>query len=294
MDRSAELIYLRDVRDLELALHEIKKRLRREKDRNALLYQRLSFPIEKKKTSSGVIGSKLGNVLWIVFFVSFIAWEVWVFVSDLLNDRPQNYTAYIYLFVGLIVFLVWGLVSSLNADTISAHRPNSPEKSPAAAALPLEMDTADAQTLLTRSRDRIEVLEKDFQWAKEVLETFYDMNLLPYEYRNLHSVFYIYEYMSLLVQSLESVLVMPQLDEGIERIERKMESVIRSQIHDIMDLRKQEISSPDMVEKQAALLMHLSQTELNPADSMRYAQLSVNSSTAHAFFKSVPYLLEQE
>ena len=293
MDRSAELIYLRDVRDLELALHEIKKRLRREKDRNALLYQRLSFPIEKKKTSSGVIGSKLGNVLWILFFVSFTAWEVWVFVSDLLNDTPHNYTAYIYLFLGLVLFLVWGLVSSINSDTVSTRRP-SPETSPAAAALPLEMDTADAQTLLTRSRDRIEVLEKDFQWAKEVLETFYDMNLLPYEYRNLHSVFYIYEYMSLLVQSLESVLVMPQLDEGIERMERKMESVIRSQIHDIMDLRKQEISSPEMVEKQAALLMHLSQTELNPADSMRYAQLSVNSSTAHAFFKSVPYLLEQE
>lgn len=66
-------------------------------------------------------------------------------------------------------------------------------------------------------------LKEELEKVKTLLQEAYALNILASAYRNVVSVYYIYEYMSTSQASLEETLIHEHMENGIKRIESKLD-----------------------------------------------------------------------
>lgn len=297
MNRTAELLYLRDVRDLELTLNEIRRQKEQERKRSARLQKRLEDPDIDDPTPPPPNLRQKANWIVITAFVLFLAVEGALFLRDLMLHRPPRYSLIFFLVIGLFLFLVWTVITYLDEDTSPHSKRRSRREDLQNFVLePLNGETTrgDIEREVKRCQSRLRDLDRDTETAKRILGGYYNMGLLPQEYQNLASVYYLYEYLTLLIQPLSEVLSDPTLDERILKTQGKLETVIRTQDFEWKQRRRKEISAPEGVEQTEAMLMQISRTAYDVTEATQYAQLSVYYSAAFAFFSKAPYLLVSE
>ena len=120
------------------------------------------------------------------------------------------------------------------------------------------------------------------------------MNIIPVQYRNLASVIYLSDYMNSCEESFQMALLSTQIEEGIRRIERKLDaiaSLLVQQIYETRCLRAENKVAHDRMDKQnRQMLDRLSSVEKYSSDAAKYAQLSSNYSKASAYFSLATYL----
>ncbi len=123
-----------------------------------------------------------------------------------------------------------------------------------------------------------------------LLEETYKANLIPAPFlHRLAAVQYIYEYMSSAPVTLEHTLMSAQLEEGIKRIEAKLDIMISQQQEIAFQLRRQEANNRQMAIQNCEMLESLQNMERNTLAAAQYAQISASYNKTTAFFSTANY-----
>lgn len=130
--------------------------------------------------------------------------------------------------------------------------------------------------------------------AEELLDKFYDMNIIPGRYRFLAAVEYLYDFMSTSQASYTDMLLNVKLEEGIQRLEQRLDVII-SEVSDLIYetrcMRKDnEYMINQVIKQNKEMLQSLQRSESNSVEAAQYAQLAVNYSAANAYFSLATYL----
>lgn len=122
--------------------------------------------------------------------------------------------------------------------------------------------------------------------AEKLLEKSYGVNLIPKQFRDIYSIFYLYEYLSTSQESLQSAL----LHYNLEEIKTKMDEVIRLQSEIILQQAIQTAHLEEIQEQNTKMLRHAAETERNTALAAQYAQIAANNAEACAWIGVANYI----
>lgn len=128
------------------------------------------------------------------------------------------------------------------------------------------------------------------------MEEAYSLNILAKPYRNLPSVYYIYEYMSTSQASLEETFLHEHMENGFQRIGKKLDIIISQNEEIIFTNRQIEANTSKIVERTTEMLNKLQRslelqqrTEQNALEAAQYASICATYSKVNAFFSTANY-----
>ena len=307
MNRDAMVIYLRDVRDLEVAryqldqMHDKEKRaaereiaaLRRVKEK------RQEEPHEPMGRMPGfgvaclvlaLVAARVAVFCFSGFRELFVGLDNWL--SSLGSLIPLALALAFALAAITLIFFSIGFFSDDKEsyqEELAQVRAHNQEVDAAAAERQRQIDDATAAWSA-----RSKYLRDESAKAGDLLERYYALNVLPSQYRSLIPVCYIYEYMSTSQATLEDTLMHEHMENGFERLEEKLDEVIavvEEQVYETRCLRAENREQAQRLAAQNQLqLKLLERTEQNTADAARYAQLAECNTAACAYFELAAYL----
>lgn len=126
--------------------------------------------------------------------------------------------------------------------------------------------------------------------VQNLLEKYYAINIIPSPYRNLASLYYIYEYMSSSQATLEDTLFHEHMENGIQRILARLDYIIAQNRQIIFQNRIMEANSQKIISNTKSMLGSLEKIEGDVSLASKYAQLSACYNEANAYFSLATYL----
>ncbi len=297
MDRKVLLLYLKDIRDLEFAKYKIdmiyadEQRKYYETMNELQDYKTVEIPDEKKDnwSSDSYIGFLIGFIGLFMELIAFMQEGVKFFDF---GDAPVGLMVFALIFwnvicVGLIMFSIASVQNSAKAnkeDIENRKRYNQEVK------LANERNREMKPKVNYQWRKRSAYLKSEKSKVEALLQSYYGLNILANPYRNLASVYYIYDYMSSCQDSLKETLIHEHMENGIQRILEKLDDVIRSNEEMILRTRVLESHSKRIIEQNEELLK--SAERMNESNDLivENTALTANYSKANAYFSLANYL----
>lgn len=147
--------------------------------------------------------------------------------------------------------------------------------------------------------------------VENLLSDGYNMNIIPSPYRNLTSIYYIYDYMSTSQQTLEQTLLHERMENGIQRLESKINTIIVQNEKLIFNTRKilestEEVArnsrlmvqsmdqladyAETLVDSNVRILESCQRNERNTQQAAQYAAMASQYAEANAYFSLATYL----
>ena len=318
MDRDALLLYLKDLRDLEIAKRKIETIYDYEKEKyeekiNALSMKNF-YSVPKKRS-----GWSVGKVLGMLFFFIVGAFGTFFFIyrmafgtteravdggTTIVNGQTAHIINYettpigitvggVIMTIIMIIFIFIGIYIVL--DAISETKNNrinieDVEKHNEKEVLRVEHNSNISQQIQQQWKQRKSYLNEEYNKVNDLLESDYSINVLANQYRNLASIYYIYDYMSSSQETLKDTLIHEHMENGIQRILEKLDYIIEQNQHIIFESRILEAQNNKTIEQNERMLKSLQQTEINTSIAAQYAQISANYSEVNAYFSLANYL----
>ena len=297
MDRKVLLLYLKDIRDLEFAKYKIdmiyadEQRKYYETMNELHDYKTVEIPDEKKDnwSSDSYIGFLIGFAGLFMELITFMQEGVKFFDF---GDAPVGLVVFALIFwnvicVGLIMFSIASVQNSAKAnkeDIENRKRYNQEVK------LANERNREMKPKVNYQWRKRSAYLKSEKSKVEALLKNYYGLNILANPYRNLASVYYIYDYMSSCQDSLKETLIHEHMENGIQRILEKLDDVIRSNEEMILRTRVLESHSKRIIEQNEELLK--SAERMNESNDLivENTALIANYSKVNAYFSLANYL----
>lgn len=303
MNREALLLYLQNIRDLEVARYFLNRKYQMEKRNRQQQVEKLKFvkyvqvPEQPKKNdgvSIVVIGFIFAALCLYATYGSFSLAGSASGIAGLMN------------FIGwilLISFLVIIIATIVHIDTLK----NDYERRKKAYEDALFYNSQE-QKRHEKNKQKIASLNRTWyqyeDWyqgelkkIEPILNDFYSMNIIPKRFRNVSAMCYIYEYMSTSQESLSMALLDQHLEDGIRRIENKLNTIISDLTDLIYETRCLRQDSQQIIEQNKKnidqnnhMLESLQRTEQNTLQAAQYAELSADYSKANAYFSLATYL----
>lgn len=301
-DRNFLLLYMMNVRDLEVTkrcIQEIKKKEESQTIKKVKNILATEYWEEPKKPSPGhPAGAWICALIFLplgIFLLSKHRYWSYGGFDSLLNS--------LYEFLG-VIFIGASIISFIMAISFSIRKVSIMRNYSAECRKTDEHNKAEkakepeknrqADIIRTEWNDREAYFEGETKKAEDLLADFYSMNILPTQYRNLASACYIYDYMSSSNETLESTLIHEHMENGIQRIEAKLDKIIYQLQELVYETRciQQENQKfhNQMAEQNRRMLKSLKQTESNTLEAAQYSQLISNDMRTVAFFETVNYL----
>lgn len=141
----------------------------------------------------------------------------------------------------------------------------------------------------------------EYEQVRRLLQQAYSLNVIPNQYRNLASIYYIYDYMSSSQATLEETLMHEHMENGIQRILDKLDVIISQNEELILTARRIEANTRETAENTRRILDNeqrmiaaLERTEQNTADAAQAAAVAAQYSEINAFFTTAQYLDSQK
>ena len=306
MDRDAMVLYLRDVRDLEVVKHwteeTIEQEGRRVNNRVADLQndKHKTFTRSYDDAAEWVpLGINSFLLCIPVFLVRALILDTGI-LSAIFSISLLSWVTPCLLVIGVclvgagVIFFIrffWEKMKTAQRNDeekreVDEHNRNVDASRPAR--------LREAAKLQEDWRVRRAELKSQHKKANELLGELYDMNILAAPYRDLVHVAYIYEYMSTSQATLEDTLLHEHMEDGFNRMERKLDELIGAvnrNSAEICRLRAENNATQRRRDKaDRALLESLQRNEANTAEAARYARLNAGHSNTLAFFATVNYL----
>ena len=289
MNRGALLLYLQNVRDLEVAryvLNEKHGEKQVEYNRNYNYYYRepdlKQYPYEPMMEKCGKW--KIGIVCAVVLGIFNLVVRLWV------------------LAILAFAFVIYGIIHIVMAEKSNYERQFKYEYQYKVTHRQNEKAIADAKdrqrqgSVITANWNaECEEYEKNIEEIGNILTLFYDMNIIAKEYRgNLAALQYIYEVAESTQLPYEQICLQMKMEDGIRRVESKLNEIV-NKVEDLIfetrcvQMQQNEIVN-SLIEKNNKMLKTLQQTEQNSALTAQYAQLASNYAEANAYFSLATYL----
>ncbi len=218
MNRNAQLIYLKDVVEMEFFKNRLEKELINTEEKIGLLGIPKQFAEPEKPQISGLVAN-------IVEFIVFTLLGVGVFC---LGYKLENlFGTILKVLSGLwMLFLVW-CYSPLNKQ--DKRDMEEYQKKLAEYKQLLQSDTSRVRDENIQKKQligRYEAMQAQYKDLQKLLQKAYGINLIPNPYRNLGAIYYIYDFMKSSQCSLSETLLHQHFEDGINRVLQKLDVII--------------------------------------------------------------------
>ena len=293
MDRTALVLYLENVRDLEI----LKKRIEDLWNQELYRYQKdlNDFPTKLVKPTIESENLKLENSFYIWIMIAFISLIPFLAMSSGtgLAAEAGSFLFGISLFISVIasIFCFIGAVS----DREERKKTNEYKK--------LEFQ----DNVVTVQANKNYIQKRKIEWnqvdtyyknqyskADAILNRFYDMNIIPQQFRGASGACYLYDYMSSSGESFQLALISNQIEESIKRIEARLDSISRQLSQVLYQQRVIREENRDEINRRIThdknMINTLNKMEKNQRNIEEYSRLSANYNEAAALFSLATYL----
>ncbi len=280
MNRDAFLIYLKDLRDLEFAKNAITKTYNREKDKFNDRARQLNQTNYHKLDDLGdpVIGLIASIIICAI--CTLIAVKIRIsFFGILIKILCAIFGLTCFASIFYCLFLM--ARSANNNRHVRAH--NREEDAIAAE------HQKELSVVRNLWNSQSTSLQKQLNKVDSLLKNGYSLNIIPAPYRNLASMYYIYDYMSTSQASFEDTLMHEHMENGIQRILSRLDTIIAQNEQIIFQNRQLEAQNRQMIERTDRMLASLQRTEQNTLEGKQYAQINAQHTQTIAFFKEMEF-----
>lgn len=314
MNRKSLLLYLREVRDLELAKHKIETLLDQTNEQYQLQMDQLCNYGKSMRIPDAVSGWTGGKVLALAFCLFFLVGGIWGLTAPNVITVSTEYlgmdgrlihgTEYVSLWKGArVLFWVFVLVVSLFLfgaictikSVIDDRNENRAQREDA-------IQHNQERELLIEQNKRKSV-ETQSSWKRitnaysaehnkvsNLPAKYYNQNILASQYRNLASVYYIYDYISTSRATLDETLIHEHMENGIQRILAKLDYIIGQNEEIIFQNRVTEAQNNFIIEQNKSALGLLNKIEDNTRNILENTEMIENYCEANAYFSAASYL----
>lgn len=299
MDRQAIVFYLENVRDMEVVCYEIKRQWESRKDDIYRFINNHPTTVHKRTYyKKSLLSTILKVILGIICFspaLVFIGSYVYIEVLE-----GTNGWAYVLL-IPSIVLGFFGLILGLTTIVEAIHHYRW------ATNTNKEIDDEYAAAVKRSVRNQSIVKEKEkelrkidsyyksqYDEAHKILTDFYNMNIVPIQFRKLSAICYLYDFMNTSGESFRDALFSQQIEDGIRRIESKLNDIIEVVNSILIEQRIIFENNRDRVnsiyEQNNKMIDSLKKIEHNQKNIEDYSRLSANYNEAQAFISMARYL----
>ena len=332
MHRDAEILYLRNIIDLEVAKTMIYKIIQIEQtgvDKEAdaikqnairkIKYTKKYYVPEKEPEFSPSLN------LWL-FLVVFASFGI-LFLIDPFTDgfmpAPSSGRIISDVFWGVILLLLAGSLYIFHLNKVEYHekkkiewefhssdyyveKMNNPirqinKRNLEHNRLVEQTKNQDLKKLEIIWNQRLSYYNNEIKKVENILSGLYGMNLIPnffrpgYEYekncyRGIECICWIYDWMKSGPSTLSETLLNAQIEDGIRRMARRLDTIIDKIETQIQEERivKERIST--VIVQNQKMIRSLQNAESNSAIAAEYSELASNYSKANAYFSLATYL----
>lgn len=311
MNRDVLLIYLKGLRDLEMAKRQLNIIYNKENSQYKKIERTANAEIEKLKKSNYLREPEKPqmNLPGVIFLLLAILSAILVLYLIYLSiSRNKNGFGWVCLFLfitGMWIFCAYQCTphkKDYQEELARVRRHNAYEKKRMTEDVPSQ--TQKIRLAFWKEMDqwntRSEYLKKEHTKVSQLLTAAYNVDILPTPYRNLQSVYYIYDYMSTSQATLEETLVHEHMENGIQRILAKLDTIIAQNEEIIFHSRMIEANTREIsdntvaiLEKNQRILESQERTEQNTLEAAQNAQIAANYAEINAFFSTATYLESQ-
>lgn len=282
MNRKALLLYLRDLRDLEFARRKI-----------AAIYEKEEYKTKRTLEQLGTANLRGGEKT-----------DVGSFVKVLIAAGVLGVGAYFFqwcgriddnFFLNMVSKLLWGIcifsvavgiiafIKDISATSAIKNSNNAERRR-------VNNNQGTIQNIQKNWKLRQIYLQKEYDKVLKLQKEYYNMNILAMQYRNLPALIYIYQYMSTSKASLEVVLLHTRMEDGIRRIESKLNEIIAQNEQIIFAQHIAESQNEKIIAQNENMLTSLSEIEKNTGDAAYYSRMAENYGRTVAYFETARYL----
>ena len=271
LNRDVIVNYLFDVRALEVSKLKLLEKINKKAEK----CKHLGIPQLFTKPNSYT-----DYLLYIV--VLCLIFTVILFIASIFNKNPKRIVLYIIFSIIMLILSITCFVFCFvnksvykrKYETYNNHVSNDKKR--------VELELAEKDKLEKEIAD----ICKELNEAENLLGKSYNVNIIPKQYRDIYSIFYLYEYLSTSQESLQSAL----LHYNLEEIKTKIDEIIRQQSEIILQQAIQ-TAHLEVIEKQTTkILKHAAETEKNTALAAQYAQIAANNAEACAWINLAQYI----
>lgn len=291
MNRNALLLYLRDLRDLEFARRKIAQMYEGEEYRIKKSLEELGTPkfgLDSEKADFSILTIGFGAAAIVGVIAYFLQWLSSGYTTDILDmlvDFCINVVSKICwgICIVIIITTIVGMVKNIRTAT-QMKKKNDKERERVEKNKDIISGTRRAWEL------RKGYLKKEYNRVVKLQNDYYSQNILAAQYRNLPALIYIYQYMSTSKADLEVVLMHTHMEDGIQRIERKLGEIIEQNENIIFAQHIAEAQNSRVIEQNKNMLNSLGRIENNTGDAAYYSRMAANYARTLEFFESAKYL----
>lgn len=290
MNRDAFLIYLKDLRDLEFARESLDTALARGKDnynRRANFLRQTNY---KDKVKHEWVFIVIAPILAVAFVFVFRKARSCTFFPDehFLTGTLDALLWYAFAIV-LGLFAILCILAAIEELFLTPIENRSIRKHNHQEAITEENHKKELAALNATWNKQSASLKRQYNQVDTLLKNGYNLNLIPSPYRNLASLYYIYDYMSTSQASFEDTLMHEHMENGIQRILSRLDSIIAQNEQIIFQNRQLEAQNRQMIERTDRMLTSLQRTEQNTLEGKQYAQISAQHTQTIAVFKEMEF-----
>lgn len=135
-------------------------------------------------------------------------------------------------------------------------------------------------------KERVSGIHNEWKKAEALLEDAYSINIIPSQYRNIHSIWYIHDYVTSSKKTLTTALQQCALEE----IKQKLDTIIEQQREIIINQAILAAQNSQIIEQNQKTLNHLAQIESNTEKAAQYARIASNNAEACAWIGLANYI----
>lgn len=296
MNRDAFLIYLKDLRDLEFARESLDTALARGK---ANYNGQVNF-LNRTNYKQADSDLTFGHVLFNIIKVLIAAFGLVIVIP--MTKRVTLFPESNFLFLGTIDAVVTYLIAGVLIIYIIAKIVMFILEISGSISDKKEVREHNQQEAIAEQNRKKQLVTLNASWNKEsaslkrqynqvdtLLKNGYNLNLIPSPYRNLASLYYIYDYMSTSQASFEDTLMHEHMENGIQRILSRLDTIIAQNEQIIFQNRQLEAQNRQMIERTDRMLASLQRTEQNTLAGAQYAKISAQHTQTIAVFKEMEF-----
>lgn len=304
MNREALLVYLHDLRDLEVAKYQIEKM----KKSNYTVFQSEISVLDNKERYKDMprkdyvdilIVGVLGLIIVIFSYIWLpqmgdVGYNISLLCEEILEEMCGKFSP---IFVPwLIITDIILIVYALSRYLLYKKKYRETEKYNKEEEYRISNEKNKLRNITDKYNSKGRQLQKELQKVNALLQDAYSLNILAGVYRNLPSVYYIYEYMSTSQASLEETFMHAHMENGFQRIEKKLDIIIKQNEEIIFTTRQIEANTARTVKQTTEMLNSLQRslelqqrTEQNTLEAAQYAGICATYSKTTAFFSVANY-----
>lgn len=130
------------------------------------------------------------------------------------------------------------------------------------------------------------VIKSELETVSKILRNLYNVNIIPQQFRNLHTVYFLYDFIKTSNETLSTALLHYDLD----KIKEKLDTVIDQQKEIIINQAIIIAQNAQMIEQNQQTLNRLASIEQNTDRAAQYAKIAANNAEACAWIGIANYI----